>query len=56
MMCERQFPCHSSTMCLGILFKVSGLPGTAKHDIFVLTVDCSLKNGRGRLFKLFIIQ
>lgn len=24
----------------------------AKHDIFVLTVDCSLKNGRGGLFKL----
>lgn len=24
----------------------------AKHNIFVLTVDCSLKNGRGGLFKL----
>lgn len=30
-------------------FKFLGCLEAAKHDIFVLTVDCSVKNGRGRL-------
>lgn len=34
---------------LAFYFRFLGCLGAAKQDIFVLTVDCSLKNGRGSL-------
>lgn len=37
---------------LAFYLKFLGCLELAKHDIFVLTVDCLLKNGRGGLFKL----
>lgn len=37
---------------LAFYLKFLGCLEPTKHNVFVLTVACSLKNGRGRLFQL----
>lgn len=52
MMCESYSLVAEVQCVLAFYSKFLGCLEPAKHNIFVLTLDCSLKNGRGRLFKL----